>query len=189
LPGATRSGSVDPCAIFHFSQKAREGEESHHPVEKQFHLTEAESILNHDSGFKGLCGTTNFSEIVKLIYGKEKTNSINKERAKLTFDIFVNRIINYIGSYFVELEGNVNALIFTGGIGENSKELREAVAEKVKCLGFMNIDNEKNGNVEELFKNGKGIVDISGGTNEKFRLLVIETDEEKEMACQLTSKI
>src|ERR1700722_10485412 len=110
LPGATRSGSVDPSAIFHFSSKARKGEESNHPVDKQFHLTEAESILNHNSGFKGLCGTSNFSEIVKQNHhttnGNENTNSsINRERAKLTFNIFINRIVNYIGSYFVVLEG------------------------------------------------------------------------------------
>src|ERR1700722_13844124 len=122
LPGATRSGSVDPSARFHFSSKARKGEESNHPVDKQFHLTEAESILNHNSGFKGLCGTSNFSEIVKLIYNNnnnnnnntangEKTNSsISEERARLTFDIFVDRIIKYVGSYFVELEGNISAI-------------------------------------------------------------------------------
>ncbi|RIA92751.1 acetate kinase [Glomus cerebriforme] len=194
IPGATRSGSIDPCAVFHFSSKARKGEESHHPVEKQFHLTEAESILNHNSGFKGLCGTSNFSEIVKSIHNttndnKNNNSSISKERAKLTYDIFINRIVNYIGSYFVVLEGNVSALIFTGGIGENSKELRETVVEKVKCLGFMNVDKEKNKSVEELFKSGRDIVDISSETNEKFRVLAIETDEEKEMVCQLILEI
>ncbi|CAB4382831.1 unnamed protein product [Rhizophagus irregularis] len=194
LPGGTRSGLIDPCAIFHFSSKARKGDESHHPVDKQFHLTEAESILNHNSGFKGLCGTSDFSEIVKqsqdTTNGSENSNSsINKERAKLTFDIFINRIVNYIGSYFVTLEGNVSALIFTGGIGENNKELREAVAEKIKCLGFKSVDKEKNKSVEELFKSGKDVVDISSGSTENFRLLVIETDEEKEMVNQLISKI
>ncbi|PKC12890.1 acetate kinase [Rhizophagus irregularis] len=172
LPGGTRSGLIDPCAIFHFSSKARKGDESHHPVDKQFHLTEAESILNHNSGFKGLCGTSDFSEI-----------------SKINFDIFINRIVNYIGSYFVTLEGNVSALIFTGGIGENNKELREAVAEKIKCLGFKSDDKERNKSVEELFKSGKDVVDISSGSTENFRLLVIETDEEKEMVNQLISKI
>ena len=83
----------------------------------------------------------------------------------------------------------MSALIFTGGIGENNKELREVVAKKIKCLGFMNVDKEKNNSVEEFFNNGKDVVDISSGTNKKFRLLVIETDEEKEMASQLISEI
>lgn len=94
-------------------------------------------------------------EIVKLVYNKSGNSSIDKERAKLTFDIFTNRIVNYIGSYFVELKGNLSALIFTGGIGENSKELCEAVTEKVKCLGFMNVDKNKNESVEKLFNGGK----------------------------------
>ncbi|CAG8503039.1 14138_t:CDS:2 [Funneliformis caledonium] len=185
LPGATRSGSIDPSAIFHLSSKARKCEESHHSVEKQFHLTEAESILNHDSGFKGLCGLSNFGDITKSIHeGNE-----NHERAKLTFDIFVNRIVNYIGSYFVELEGNISALVFTGGIGENSKELRESVTEKVECLGFPKVDKEKNEKVEGSFKKGDDVVDISNGTEGKSRVLVVETNEEKEMVNQLITKI
>lgn len=83
----------------------------------------------------------------------------------------------------------MSALIFTGGIGENNKELREAVAEKIKCLGFKSVDKERNKSVEELFKSGKDVVDISSGSTENFRLLVIETDEEKEMVNQLISKI
>ncbi|CAI2169602.1 4920_t:CDS:2 [Funneliformis geosporum] len=188
LPGATRSGSIDPSAIFHLSSKARKCEESHHSVEKQFHLTEAESILNHDSGFKGLCGLSNFGDITKSIHNATEGNE-NQERAKLTFNIFVNRIVNYIGSYFVELEGNISALIFTGGIGENSKELRESVTDKVECLGFPKVDKEKNENVEGSFKKGDDVVEISNRTKGKSRVLVVETNEEKEMVNQLIAKI
>jgi len=62
---------------------------------------------------------------------------------KLVFDLFVDRIVGYVGNYFVKLGGKVDALTFSGGIGEKSEELRKAVIEKVACLGFKSDDSLK----------------------------------------------
>ncbi|CAG8564185.1 775_t:CDS:2, partial [Ambispora leptoticha] len=150
LPGTTRSGTVDPCAIFHLSNLAKSGAESRHPIDRKFHLTEAESILNHKSGFKGICGTSNFAEITKIIKDKGSGNE-QFERAKLTFDLFIDRILHFIGAYYVTLEGKVAALLFTGGIGEHSWEIRETICERLKCLGVVELDKKKNQNADKEF--------------------------------------
>ncbi|CAG8433024.1 6321_t:CDS:2 [Ambispora gerdemannii] len=154
LPGITRAGTVDPCAIFHLSDLAKSGVESRHPTDRKFHLTEAESILNHDSGIKGICGISNFAEITKIINDKERNNE-KFERAKLAFDLFVDRILHFIGAYYVTLEGKVTGLLFTGGIGEHCWEIRETVCERLKCLGVGELDKEKNQNADKEFAGGK----------------------------------
>lgn len=95
---------------------------------------------------------------------------------KLAFDIFVDRIIGYVASYFVKLDGAVDAIVFAGGIGERSAMLRKAIVEKVRCLGVPPVDegaNERGFGDEE----GKNVVDVSGG-REGPRVLVCQTDEQ-----------
>lgn len=94
---------------------------------------------------------------------------------KLAFDIFVDRILSYIGHYYVSLHGNVDALVFAGGIGEKSEILRKRVVDEVRCLGF-EIDEEKNG------KGIEGVVQDIGKEGAKHRTLVCQTDEQFEMA-------
>merc|ERR1712244_187406 len=67
--------------------------------------------LNRDSGLKGICGTNDMRSIL------EKEGS--DERCALALDMFAHRIKKYIGSYYALLNGKVDALVFTGGIGEN----------------------------------------------------------------------
>ena len=76
-----------------------------------------------------MVGTTDFSKVVN---GTRE----GEEKMKLAFDLFVDRIVGYIGNYFVKLGGKVDALTFSGGIGEKSEDLRNAVVGKVACLGF-----------------------------------------------------
>lgn len=94
---------------------------------------------------------------------------------KLAFDIFIDRICNYIGSYYVTLHGKVDALVFAGGIGEKSSKLRATLAEECACLGFR-IDSEKNNKPIE------GVVQDVGAADSKHGLLVCQTDEQYEMA-------
>ncbi|TFK46063.1 hypothetical protein OE88DRAFT_1668200 [Heliocybe sulcata] len=178
LPGATRAGMVDPSLIFHYTNKV--GRMSH----KKEHqagvgVTEAEEILNTQSGWKALTGTTNFAEI---------TSSDSPEH-RLAFDLFVDKILDFIGSYYVKLGGNVDALVFAGGIGEKSKDLREAVAKGVECLGFK-VDDAKNGKVGEGDED-EIVVDIGvANKGQPKRVLMCRTDEQLEMAreCALTEK-
>lgn len=87
----------------------------------------------------------------------------------------MNRIVAYVGSYFVSLEGQVDALVFAGGIGERSSALRAEVVRKVACLGF-GVDEGRNG-----AKMSDVVEDVSGQSTER-KVLVCQTDEQFEMA-------
>lgn len=129
------------------------------------HISRAEEILNKDSGWKSLTGTTNFGTIA----------GSDDPKMKLAFDILLDRIMNYIGGYYVTLHGKVDALVFAGGIGEKSELLRRRVAEEAACLGF-EIDAERNE------KEIEDVVQDVGKEGAKHRLLVCQTDEQFEMA-------
>jgi acetate kinase len=168
LPGATRSGSIDPSLVFHYTSEA--GSLSQGST-KEMHISTAEDILNKKSGWSALTGTTDFHEITTKAGEGDKT-------CKLAFDIFIDRILGFIGSYYVSLGGKVDALVFAGGIGEKSGELREAIGNGVECLGF-EVDDNKNKNV------GDGVVEDIGVEGGKGgRVLVCQTDEQFEMARQ-----
>ena len=165
LPGATRSGNVDPSLVFHYTHEA--GKMSSLST-SHLHITTAEEILNKKSGWKALTGTTDFGEIVSRA---EKGD----DAAKLAFDIFVDRILSFVGSYYVKLHGEVDALVFAGGIGENSPAIRQAVVEAVECLGF-SLGQGKNNN-----PGNEGVTGISSNSS-KHKVLVCQTDEQLQMA-------
>ncbi|MCJ1473044.1 hypothetical protein MMC13_001693 [Lambiella insularis] len=172
LPGATRSGGIDPSLIFHFTHDAGRPSPS---SSKDMHISTAEEILNKKSGWKALTGTTDFGKI----------SHSEAPECKLAFDIFVDRILGFIGSYYVKLEGQVDALVFAGGIGEKGASLRAAIAKKCECLGF-ELDNEKNS------KSIEHIVQDIGKKSTKHRTLVCQTDEQqlaKEMAQPYNSQL
>ncbi|KAK3058925.1 hypothetical protein LTR09_000490 [Extremus antarcticus] len=168
LPGATRSGDVDPSLIFHLTHDAGSMAQS---STKELHITQAEQILNKESGWKAMTGTTDFGTI-------SKKASEGDERCRLVVDMLVDRIVGYIGSYFVKLGGEVDALVFAGGIGEKGADLRRGVVERVGCLGF---EIHEGSNREP----GEGLVVEVGESEEgPRRVLVVQTDEQAEMAGQ-----
>ncbi|KZT39556.1 acetate kinase [Sistotremastrum suecicum HHB10207 ss-3] len=163
LPGATRSGGVDPSLIFHYTSSAGRLDQT---ATKDLHVTEAqqaEHILNSNSGWKSITGTTNFGTIAS-----ERHSS---PPHALAWNIFVDRVIGYIGNYYVKLGGRVDALVFAGGIGEKSANLRAEVVKKVECIGF-EVD-ERNESA------GKEVVEWIGKN-----VIVCQTDEQLEMARQ-----
>ncbi|KAE9566968.1 putative acetate kinase [Colletotrichum fructicola] len=168
LPGATRSGNVDPSLVFHYASDV--GKLSPNST-SELHLTEAEEILNKQAGWKSLTGTTNFGTIAT---SDEPTH-------KLAFDIFIDRVCGFIGSYFVTLGGQVDALVFAGGIGEKSDKLRREVVDQCACLGFT-IDAELNE------KKIESTVQEVGKPDGRSRTLVCKTDEQLEMARLCTEK-
>lgn len=180
LPGASRSGDIDPTLIFHYTHRAAKiTHDKKGAVEVG--VTEAEEILNTKAGWSSLVGSSNFAEITaKLDDSSESSPEV--ANAKLAFEIFVDRILNYIGAYYLKLGGDVDALVFSGGIGEKSAELRAEVAKRCACLGFA-VDEGKNGDVAK--KEGE-VVEITGvstgvGDGEKGgkkRVLVCRTDEQ-----------
>ena len=127
---------------------------------------QAEEILNKKSGWKALTGTTDFSEIAVA-------NPPTKAH-KLAFDIFVDRILGYIGNYYVKLNGQVDAVVFAGGIGEKSALLRQTLADKLQCLGVA-LDAAAN---DKGPGDGETVKDISAGGGKGPRVLVCQTNEQ-----------
>ncbi|RFU76320.1 acetate kinase [Trichoderma arundinaceum] len=164
LPGATRSGSVDPSLVFHYASDV--GKLSPASTEK-LHISTAEEILNKGSGWKSLTGTTNFGTIA----------ASDEPQHRLAFDLFVDRVCGFVGSYYVSLGGQLDAIVFAGGIGEKSARLRGAVVDQAGCLGFA-IDDSLN-SAEDA---GDATVREISSKDSKHRVLVCQTDEQFEMA-------
>jgi len=160
LPGGSRSGDIDPSLVFHYTSDASALSPSN---TKDLHISTAEDILNRRSGWLALTGTSNFAKIA---------DPNAPDTHKLAFNIFVDRVVGYIGNYYVKLDGKVDALVFAGGIGEKSSYLRSVVTQKVACLGFT-LDDAKNNSAAE----GGDIVEIGSG-GKTSQTIVCETDED-----------
>lgn len=160
LPGGTRSGDIDPALIFHYASDVSKLSPS---STKDLHISTAEEILNKKSGWKALTGTSDFAEIVKLDA---------PDTHQLALDIFVDRIVGFVGNYYVKLGGEVDAIVFAGGIGEKSAVLRKRIIEQIACLGF-SLDDKTN---EQLDMGDKSVVEIGIHGNKKT--LVCATDED-----------
>jgi len=94
--------------------------------------------------------------------------------AQLAFDIFVDRILGFVGSYWLKLGGALDALVFSGGIGEHSVELRKAVVDRCACLGCA-ISARANEGVDR--ETTRHVVDV-GMSSVAPRVLVCRTDEQ-----------
>jgi acetate kinase len=153
----TRSGDLDPWLILYIMGK--EG----------LSLNEANTLLNKHSGLIGISGeSSDMREIVAAIKEGHK-------RAKYAFDIFSYRIKKYLGSYAAAM-GGLDAFVFTGGIGENSAEVREEVCRNMEFLGI-ELDDERNKNKEEIIsKDSSKVPVLRVPTNEE---LVIAMDTTK----------
>ncbi|CAL4319580.1 acetate kinase [Buchnera aphidicola] len=148
----TRSGDLDPSIIFFM----------HHVL--NIDITEIENILLKKSGILGLTNgiTSDFRDI-------EKNYDSNKESYRAV-NVFCHRLSKYIGAYSVLLQGKLDAIIFTGGIGENSALVRKITLSKLSLLNIY-IDDNLNNDI----KFGK-----QGYINKKntIPVLVIPTNEE-----------
>jgi len=129
----TRSGDFDPSIISHLV--TREG----------YTLDCVMNMLQKESGLLGLSGV---SSDLREVIGKYEEGH---EGAKLAIDVFVYRLAKYIAAYAVPLE-RIDALVFTGGIGENSAIIREKVLASLTIFGYQ-VDSAKN-NAATLGKSG-----------------------------------
>ncbi|KAE8269515.1 hypothetical protein A4X09_0g2826 [Tilletia walkeri] len=157
LPGSTRAGSVDPALSHHLkpdparhstaSASGEGGGGDALDLSEQGRVTVpggegvqidwAEWELNSKSGWLALAGTRDFEEIVARKDGLvEGCTPEDRRKAKLAFDVFVDRILAYLGAYTFKIlaagAAHVDALVFSGGIGEHSTELRMALAAKLE---------------------------------------------------------
>ena len=162
----TRSGNIDPSIIDYISK------------ERNLSIEQINNILNSKSGFIGLSGVNDQRDLEKLMM-------LGDENSKLTFNMFVKSIIKYIAEYYFELDGQVDALVFTAGIGENSMFLRECIINKLSKSVNIKLDKIKNDNIARFKDNKEGIITSD---DSKFPVYVLPTDEEK-MILEDTYKI
>jgi acetate kinase len=151
----TRSGDIDPAIHFYLHRKLNMSSD------------DIERLLNKDSGFKGICGENDMRAVHKLA-------DAGDDAAKLALEIYAYRIKKYIGAYYAVLN-HVDALVFTGGIGENDAWLREKCCENLYLLGIA-IDSTKN---QEPVRPCSNI-----GCSGSIPVLVVNTHEELEIAIQ-----
>lgn len=93
---------------------------------------------------------------------------------KLAFDIFVDRLLGYIGNYYVKLNGQIDGVVFSGGVGEKSALLRKTIVDRCQCLG-LTLDYAAN---DKGPGDGETVKDLSGGSSKGPRVLVCQTNEQ-----------
>lgn len=146
---ATRSGDVDPSLVYYIQE--REG------------LTNDEmlNILNKKSG---LLGVSTLSADMRDLKAVRDTN----EHAELAIQMFVDRVVRYIGQYYMELEG-IDAIVFTAGIGENADDVRSEIINRLNFMGIkMNEEQNKQRDDEMIISTDDSTV----------KVLKVATDEE-----------
>lgn len=151
----SRCGDIDPAISFYLSRTLNMSNEA------------IETLFNKSSGCKGVCGENDMRAIHRLA---EDGNA----EAQLALAMYAYRIKKYIGAYAAVL-GRIDAIVFTGGIGENDLKLRAACCADLSILGIT-IDDDKNQNPTRPCAD----ISLSG----KVAVLVIATDEELEIAIQ-----
>ncbi|SPD72167.1 acetate kinase A and propionate kinase 2 [uncultured Desulfobacterium sp.] len=156
----TRAGDLDPALPFFLSRHLK------------MNLDQIDGLLNKQSGLKGICGTNDMREVLE----RRKSGD---DRAEAALDIYTYRIKKYIGAYIAVL-GIVDAIVFTGGIGENAPIVRELSCHGLTGFGI-SIDREKNNAVSY------DIREISAADS-NIKVLVVPTNEELKIA-QETKKV
>ncbi|GLY98938.1 acetate kinase [Actinoplanes sp. NBRC 103695] len=154
----TRSGDLDPTVIFHLHRVAG------------MPLDEIERSLTRQAGLLGLTGDNDMRAV-------QRRRAEGDEAATLAFNAYVRRIREYVGAYAAVL-GRVDAVTFTGGVGENSPQVRAAAVAGLTTLG-LSLDEARNEAGDEIISADGSLVAIC----------VARTDEEREIATQTRAVI
>ena len=150
----TRSGDVDPGLHAYLSRQVG------------MSIDDIDTLLNKKSGMLGLCGVTDFRDINDLI-------AEGNADAKLALDVYVHRLLHYIGAYLAVL-GSLDAITFTAGVGENNPGLRKAIIDRLAGFGF-SLDDEANAVRSKEPR-------VVSTPDSKVTVLVVPTNEELAMA-------
>ncbi|EGS7958754.1 acetate kinase [Vibrio cholerae] len=148
----TRCGDIDPAIIFHLHNTLG------YSVEK------INTMLTKESGLLGLTEVTSDCRFVEDNYGQ-------KEEATRAMDVFCHRLAKYVAGYTASLDGRLDAITFTGGIGENSAPIREMVLNRLAIFGIT-VDNAAN--LKARF-GGEGVITTA---DSRIPAMVIATNEE-----------
>ncbi|MBE6194980.1 MAG: acetate kinase [Rikenellaceae bacterium] len=147
----TRCGDVDPSAVLYIAEK--EGMD----------FATINTMINKKSGVEAVSGVSSDMRDIDAAY------EAGNERAILARDMYFDRVKQYVGKY-AAMMGGVDLVVFTGGVGENSPELREWVCND---MAFMGIELNK-----ELNKGIRGVDTLISSENSKVKVAVIATNEE-----------
>lgn len=146
----TRSGDVDPAVLPFVMEK------------ENLTIDQVVNALNKESGLYGVSGvSSDMRDILKLV-------AEGDERGTTAFNLYIKRICDYIGSYFLYLNG-VDAIVFTAGIGENSMPVRKAIVDRLGALGIQ-LNEEAN--------NVMGEEALISTADSKIKVYAIPTNEE-----------
>jgi len=147
----TRSGDVDPAAVFHLARR------------RGLSLEQIETMLNHESGLLGLSGRSqDLREVEQAALEGDK-------RCLRALEVFTYGVRKYIGAFLAVL-GRIDAVVFTGGIGENSPAARRWILQDMKHMG-LELDSARN----RAHVGREGEISSFGA---KTRILVVPTNEE-----------
>ena len=152
----TRSGAIDPSIIKYVADQSGKD------------LDTITNDLNKNSGLKGICSKNDFRDMFKL---KNEGN----DEAELAYSVFMDSIIKYIAEYYFELEGEVDAIIFTAGVLENNPVLRKDIINKLSKVMNISLNEEVNNNIGYGLPNKEGIITLD---DSKTRVYVLPTNEE-----------
>jgi acetate kinase len=155
----TRSGDIDPSVIFHLLEQEGNTPES------------LNNLLNKESGLLGVAGFNDMRDV-------HKATVAGSAEAKLALQLYAYRIKKYIGAYAAVLNG-IDAILFTGGVGENDKLMRAAVCAEMEYLGLI-LDEGRNTGL-------KGKLYEINAAESPVKILVVQTNEESEIANQCFS--
>lgn len=152
----TRTGDIDPAAVFHLARVAG------------MDAQELDHLFNRESGMKGLCGDNDMREVWKRI-------DAGDTQAREAMDIYIHRLLKYVGSYTAVM-GGLDALTFTAGIGENDAAIR---AELCARLGWLGVELDKQANNQRSPEPR-----VVSTPDSKVKVLVVPTNEELAIARQ-----
>jgi acetate kinase len=158
----TRSGDIDPAIIPYLAHNS------------EMDIDTIDKMLNKESGLKGICGTNDMREVIDQA-------EHNDPLSTLALEMYTYRIKKYIGAYTVAL-GRVDAIVFTGGIGEHASKVREMVSEGLFDSIGLEIDSSKN----QLSTPDNREIQSE---RSKIKLFIIPTNEELEIVLQTQNVI
>ena len=151
----TRCGSIDPATVGFLMRNAG------------MDIDAVDTMMTKQSGLLGICGANDMREVhAKIAAGDPK--------AKLALNMTTYRIRGFIGNYFAQLNGQLDALVWTAGMGENDETVRRDVVKGLSGLGFILNDEENDKRPGEYA--------LISAPDSKFKIFVIRTNEELEIA-------
>ena len=151
----TRSGAIDPSILEYVCK------------ESDMTITDVTNALNKKSGLLGISGFSDSRDV-------ENAAKNGDERAILALNMYNDRVAKYVADYYIELEGKVDAIVMTAGVGENGVLAREEILNRLKPLGIK-IDKKANDKIASYKDQNEGIITAKSSS---IPVYVVPTNEE-----------